>query len=374
MINKYVCLTFDDTKETHYTTAFPALAGRGVTGTLFAMPDYLDTGTYMTTAQLLEMAAAGWEVSGHGDTDIRDQSYSEIEALFASVQAWAAGLGLPVLPGWCYVGGYYSADGIEIAKRYFTYARAALDTLSIYSRYPVDKLLIPSAYQDDSDTLDKLLRGVKQNIPTEPGGLHYMKYAMGQFYVCHFHGVGGKQALLESFIDQILADGFTIINLGDAIRLGLHKDRVLLDGQNIVRNPTFAGSDIYWAESVTTMTLTQADNILTVYTTASSKFAYQRVRVIPGMTYNYTIDMKSVEAGGAGRLYIKEITDGKNSAFADDTEILKVSNTTTDWVTSSGTLTMPSGCHYIELQLYQSGAGKSSQFRNFTITPTVTGR
>ncbi|HVN16074.1 MAG TPA: polysaccharide deacetylase family protein [Anaerolineales bacterium] len=63
-----IILTFDDSNEDNYTNAFPIMKKYGFTGVLYVVVDYINTPNYLTTDQIKEMAAAGWEVGSHSET------------------------------------------------------------------------------------------------------------------------------------------------------------------------------------------------------------------------------------------------------------------------------------------------------------------
>lgn len=67
-----VALTFDDGHRDTYTAAFPLLAGRGVTATVYVATAFVSTndwfepgGTAVTWEMLNELVAAGWTVGSH---------------------------------------------------------------------------------------------------------------------------------------------------------------------------------------------------------------------------------------------------------------------------------------------------------------------
>ncbi|MFZ1043982.1 MAG: polysaccharide deacetylase family protein [Anaerolineales bacterium] len=60
-----IILAFDDSNEDNYTNAFPIMKKYGFTGVLYVVGTYIDQPNYLTTDQIKEMAAAGWEVGSH---------------------------------------------------------------------------------------------------------------------------------------------------------------------------------------------------------------------------------------------------------------------------------------------------------------------
>ncbi len=78
---KSIALTFDDAYESVYAAAWPVMAARGFTGTLFLITDYMGRSNrwpgqmasvpelpLMSWAQARELAVAGWEMGAHTNT------------------------------------------------------------------------------------------------------------------------------------------------------------------------------------------------------------------------------------------------------------------------------------------------------------------
>ena len=70
-----IILTFDDSWGSQYTNAFPIMKQYGFTGVLYTVVGYMNKTSglptdpnYLTTDQLKEMAAAGWEIGSHTET------------------------------------------------------------------------------------------------------------------------------------------------------------------------------------------------------------------------------------------------------------------------------------------------------------------
>jgi len=63
-----LCITFDDSNSTDYTVAFDHLQNvhNGIPATSYVIGDKIDTVNFLTTAQMVEMQAAGWTMGTHG--------------------------------------------------------------------------------------------------------------------------------------------------------------------------------------------------------------------------------------------------------------------------------------------------------------------
>ena len=79
-------ITFDDGNEDNYTNAFPIMQKYGFTGVLYIVVEFMNQPKYLTTSQIQEMAAAGWEVGSHSETH-RDLTISEDILRYEIVQS-----------------------------------------------------------------------------------------------------------------------------------------------------------------------------------------------------------------------------------------------------------------------------------------------
>ncbi|WP_238919100.1 polysaccharide deacetylase family protein [Clostridium sp. YIM B02555] len=62
---KPVLLTFDDSTSDFYTNVYPVLKQYGFKATQFAVPDWINTGGHLTSAQLQTLSANGIDVENH---------------------------------------------------------------------------------------------------------------------------------------------------------------------------------------------------------------------------------------------------------------------------------------------------------------------
>lgn len=91
-------ISFDDAWQSIYNYAFPYMKARGMVGTFYVISSLVDTGSYITTAQLREMYAAGWDIGNHtrDHTDLVSGGLSDaqIQAEFTDAKAFLDGIGL----------------------------------------------------------------------------------------------------------------------------------------------------------------------------------------------------------------------------------------------------------------------------------------
>lgn len=66
-----VLLTFDDGHISHFSKAFPLIAAKKMVATSYIVSDFIDTSEHMSSSQLIELNANGWDISNHS----KDHSY-----------------------------------------------------------------------------------------------------------------------------------------------------------------------------------------------------------------------------------------------------------------------------------------------------------
>jgi len=94
-----ILITFDDGQTSVYDAAFPIMRQYGFTGVVYAVGKYVDAETFMTTDQLKELTAAGWEIGSHGmrhkDLTTLDPDEQRYE-IFESRKILNEKLGVPI--------------------------------------------------------------------------------------------------------------------------------------------------------------------------------------------------------------------------------------------------------------------------------------
>lgn len=92
-----IIISFDDGDITVYTTAYPILRELGFVGVNYLASNFINTPGYMNTAQLQELAAAGWETGSHSVSHKDLTLASDVEFQVAQSRiALEKTLGVPV--------------------------------------------------------------------------------------------------------------------------------------------------------------------------------------------------------------------------------------------------------------------------------------
>lgn len=93
-----VAITFDDGMQNIYTTAYPIMQRYGFSGTLFLIAKWINGENVLSTEEVQEMIASGWEIGDHSMTHFDLTSdYGQIRyQLFDSRQVLQEMFGVPV--------------------------------------------------------------------------------------------------------------------------------------------------------------------------------------------------------------------------------------------------------------------------------------
>jgi peptidoglycan/xylan/chitin deacetylase (PgdA/CDA1 family) len=97
--SKPVILTFDDGRETTYTTALPILQRYGFTGTSYIVYHYVGITNYMTVDDIRALHAAGWEIGSHSlsHIDLTTRPDRQENEIVQSRRQLESLLGIPIL-------------------------------------------------------------------------------------------------------------------------------------------------------------------------------------------------------------------------------------------------------------------------------------
>ena len=98
-----VLYSFDDGDITQYVEAFGYLKSLGIRGTLYMLGIWLNDGTHLTTAQILEMQTAGWTIANH------THNHPDLTTLTEAQQETELALGKATLDAIGITGGHYVA-------------------------------------------------------------------------------------------------------------------------------------------------------------------------------------------------------------------------------------------------------------------------
>jgi len=201
-----VSFVFDDGYATDYTVMGPVFASKGVPGVSAIVTDWVGTEGFMTSAQLVSLEDAGWEMGSHSKTHANLSALNEAQLITELGDSKTAleGYGLTVN---CMT---YPFNGISrlakvVVRRYYDCARIGnskvngdvLDTYAL-SSYGSETFVNLSSYSSKMNTAK----------------------ANNQWVIFYMHESTSTQAtLLGEAIDYAQAEGIPIVTLSEGIDL-----------------------------------------------------------------------------------------------------------------------------------------------------------
>ena len=112
-----IILTFDDGRQSVYSTAWPIMQKYGYTGTIYLVNNYVGAANYMDVEDIRELYAAGWEVGSHSitHTDLTIETTDQEKEIIESRLRFQHQLDIPVLT-FAYPYGAYDEDSVYFVQ------------------------------------------------------------------------------------------------------------------------------------------------------------------------------------------------------------------------------------------------------------------
>ncbi|NTV30717.1 polysaccharide deacetylase family protein [candidate division WWE3 bacterium] len=121
-------ITFDDGHSSDYTLARQVMESKGYKGNLFIIPSYLGTNGYMTQTQVDTMHNSGWEISGHGETNLTTLSAADQESNLSSTKQYLQSHGYRGAEIFAYPNGGVNPSIMTLTQKYYSLARTIVNT------------------------------------------------------------------------------------------------------------------------------------------------------------------------------------------------------------------------------------------------------
>lgn len=212
--NGVVSITCDDIYASEWSLLRPVLDKYGYPATLYAIPDRA-TGDYIDMDRLHQLEEVnGWEIAGHGLTDLTTLSASERQADLASMRQWLVDNGFRGRDHYCYPQGGFDADVIADVRKLFSSARTVLSSVPLETLRPADPFRLRS------------LSVVPATTAATVTGHITKAYDEAGWFILTFHdittGTAGtnqwEQSKLVTVIDHIASTGIPVRTVGDVLR------------------------------------------------------------------------------------------------------------------------------------------------------------
>ncbi len=219
-----VMLHFDDGSSAQYATCFSYMKPRGLKGTLWAQTDLINTGGFVTDAQLREMEAAGWTIGNHTNaaTSLAGQAEAAQETQISGGKTALLGWSLP--KGVNYVaypaGGYDANTLVAMAALGMRTGRTVIQNDAISGTpYGVNLIGETPAYLQRSTSGATTTMSEAQAETQVANAI-----ADGAIFAMHHHGVGTggtnwSEADFQKFCDFLVANGVRTLTQDEYYKL-----------------------------------------------------------------------------------------------------------------------------------------------------------
>lgn len=260
----YVSIDFDDGWASIYDAA-TYMSTKGLVGSLHVIPSLLGTAGYMTQAQVDDLARRGWEISGHGLTNLATLTTQQVDDDVRQMREYLNQYAYKGSDFYAYPEGVNNLAIRNIVGKYFSAARDVLfisqpaawvAPYNIHSYAPIESTLTADITQRITDTLTKGTWQVLtfHKIVTTPTGGSVVEYSTANFQtVIDFIVSSGATCLPKSQVVERLSSNPGVIAPASSTDNAITR----FDGTSgkIVQNSTVIIDD------TGTMTLPNAANI-----------------------------------------------------------------------------------------------------------------
>lgn len=148
-----ITIAFDDARSDVFAYAWPLLQERGLSATVFAIPERIGDPTFMTEAQLKQLAAAGWEIAAHGERSLLQLSGAELAQQLEFASDWFRTRGFGSRLNYSYPNGHYDSEVISQVAAHFATGRTinvSADVLGQADAFRLGGLSVYPGFSQDS--------------------------------------------------------------------------------------------------------------------------------------------------------------------------------------------------------------------------------
>jgi peptidoglycan/xylan/chitin deacetylase (PgdA/CDA1 family) len=116
-------ITFDDAHSSDYVEAREVMETYGYKGTIFVVPELIDTTGRLTQTQVDALHNEGWEISGHGNTNLTTLTTTEVEEDLKTTKNYLMTYGYRGGEIYAYPNGAHNSTIRALVQKYFSLAR-----------------------------------------------------------------------------------------------------------------------------------------------------------------------------------------------------------------------------------------------------------
>lgn len=208
-----ISISFDDGWDSAYTQGKLKMDAYGFRGTLYSIWNEVGQTNYLTQAQVDSMASDGWDISGHGDTNLTTLTTTQIEYDLSKMRAYLDERGYKGSDNYALPNGDYTDAVLAQVYKYFGTARnidGLRQTAGVYGR----RL---NAYSVSNVTSTATLQAIVDNA-----------IANNDWAIITFHKVVTTASVdteysianFGTFIDYLNTSGVSVLPVSEVIKNG----------------------------------------------------------------------------------------------------------------------------------------------------------
>lgn len=118
-----ISISFDDGWQDTYTEGAKYMASKGIAGTAYVIPELIGASGYMTQEQVEMTAGLGWDISGHGKTDLTTLSDLELDNDLKNTAKYLNNMGYNGNSAYAYPNGMNNDKVRAAVSKYFSSGR-----------------------------------------------------------------------------------------------------------------------------------------------------------------------------------------------------------------------------------------------------------
>jgi len=194
-------ISFDDGYDDHFAEAYGYMNPLGLKGACLINSDSIDTATYMTSANLRTLDAAGWDLLNHGSNhDGMVTGAATYEADVITGKNFLAGITSQASNIFGVAGGQYTNEGTQILKQQgYQYIRGINSGYCNFSQGLVSRYNFPSKILQNTDTFTGTAKPYLDDLIS--------KGVCGSLYIHKLEASGGSNSFaiaeFQATIDYI---------------------------------------------------------------------------------------------------------------------------------------------------------------------------
>lgn len=206
-----VSIIFDDGYDDTYSTAKPILDEYGFRAGVAIVPGIIGDSGYLTQAEVDALALGGWDISGHGATNLTTVSEAAAESEVQAARAYLATGGYKGSDVYVYPNGGWNDTVKRVVSKYFTVARGTdqfLQTATYYPRLNLNGRQVGAAISPST---------VNAEIDSAASSGTWLILVFHNIESSGASGVGYNEADFQTIVDHLATADVDVLTISEVV-------------------------------------------------------------------------------------------------------------------------------------------------------------